>query len=302
MTTHANNGATFRIGANPIIWSNDDFHDLGGDIPLQQCLAEMAQAGYAGTELGHKYPRDPGALLPLLEPHGLSVVSGWHSLELLSASFDTEAARYRDHLQFLKRCGSDVVIVAECTRRVYHDPASALQFESRAELLSAADWDRLAVGVEALAEMTREYDMRLVYHHHMGTVIQNEAEIDQLMARTHVMKLLLDTGHLAFAGVDPLRILQRYRDRVGHVHLKDVRASVVHDVRLSCASFATAVRNGVFTVPGDGSIDYAPIFATLRDMHYDGWLVVEAEQDPRKAPPLQYARSGRAYIRQMLGV
>lgn len=302
MMTRAKHQPHFQVGANPIIWSNDDFHDLGGDIPLEQCLSEMQLAGYAGSELGHKYPRDPEVLRPLLERHALQLVSGWHSLELLTASWETEKQRFREHMQFLKHAGSNVVIMAECSHRVYNDPQAPLQFDDREQLMNTMQWDRLALGLEALAEMALEHDMRPVYHHHMGTLIQSEAEVDELMARTQHLQLLVDTGHLAFAGAGPLDVLKRHAPRVGHIHLKDVRDDVVRRTRATRASFASAVRKGVFTVPGDGSIDYAPIFALLCDLGYDGWLVVEAEQDPRLSPPFKYARMGRTFIRHHLGV
>jgi len=294
--------AKIRIGVNPIIWSNDDFLDLGAEIPLERCLQEMQQAGYAGTELGHKYPRDPQSLQPLLEKFDLQLVSGWHSLALLDNPLDVEMQRFQEHLAFLQKMGSQVVIVAECSRRVYNEPAVALQFEGRDALMSANDWDRLCHGVEALAERAAGQGMTLVFHHHMGTVVQNRAEIDRLMQGTQALQLLVDTGHLAFAGIDIGAIFQDYGERIGHVHLKDVRQEVVQRTQQTQSDFATAVRNGVFTVPGDGSLDFAPVFAHLARLKYDGWLVVEAEQDPNISPPLLYAARGREYLRKAIGI
>jgi inosose dehydratase len=291
-----------RIGINPIIWSNDGFRDLGGDIPLERCLEEMHQAGYVGTELGHKYPRQTNQLQPLLQQFDLQLVSGWHSLELLEKPLDVEQQRLEQHLDFLHSMGSNIAIVAECSRRTYSTPGVALQFDGREGLLSDAEWQRLCMGIEALAQGAAARGMRLVYHHHMGTVVQNRAEIDRLMESTQTLQLLVDTGHLAFAGVDPALVVGDYAERIGHVHLKDVRQEVVQATRATHASFETAVRNGVFTVPGDGGIDFTPVFANLEAMQYKGWLVVEAEQNPDLAPPLLYAARGREYLRRTLGV
>ena len=291
-----------RIGANPIIWSNDDFQDLGGDIPLENCLQEMRQAGYAGTELGHKYPRQTAQLQELLEQFDLQLVSGWHSLELLQQPFAQEERRLLQHVEFLRSMGSTVVIVAECSRRLYNQPGRALQFEGRESLLRASEWEQLCAGLEALSCLATDRGMTLVYHHHMGTVVQNRAEIDRLMQGTSSLRLLADTGHLAFAGVDPAAVFRDYAERIGHVHLKDVRQEVVQATRAESGSFDAAVRRGVFTVPGDGDIDFEPLFAQLESMRYAGWLVVEAEQDPTLAPPLLYAARGRDFLRRTLGV
>ncbi len=296
---HRSNGWPVRIGINPIVWSNDDFRDLGGDIPLERCLAEMKQAGYAGSELGHKFPRSADTLGFLLDRYDLQLVSGWHSLHLLERDFEAERRDYEAHVDLLRRLGSEVVIVAECTGRIYDDPDRALQFDAREGSLNDDDWQRLTEGLERLAQRTREAGMRMAYHHHMGTVIQNREEIDTLMRRTREMDLLVDTGHLTFADADPLAVLRDHVDRVAHVHLKDVRPDVLMRARAERHSFSTAVRAGVFTVPGDGGIDFAPMLDLLRERGYRGWLVVEAEQDPQRSEPLHYARMGWDYVRQL---
>jgi myo-inosose-2 dehydratase len=291
-----------RVGVNPILWSNDDFRDLGGDVPLERCLAEMQAAGYAGTELGHKYPRDKAALGKLLAAHGLALISGWHSTYVLERPLAVEREALAAHLDLLSGLGCRTAIVAECSRRSYDVPESALQFERNGDGLSADEWDRLARGLDELAHAAEERGMRLAYHHHMGTVVQTETEIGALMARTRKVHLLLDTGHLAFAGADPVRVLRAHRARVAHVHLKNVRPDVVHRAWAERWSFARAVRAGVFTIPGDGGIDFAPVFGLLREAGYAGWLVVEAEQDPKLAPPLEYARRARDFVRKETGL
>jgi inosose dehydratase len=291
-----------RIGINPIVWTNDDFADLGDDISLERCLAEMRAAGYDGTELGRKFPRQAPALQAALAPHALRLVSGWHSLHLLERDLDVERRALDAHLDLLLALGCDVAIVAECSRRTYPDPEKPLVFERNGDGLGARDGERLFPALDALARHAASRGVRLAYHHHMGTVIQAAQEIDALMAGTSEIRLLLDTGHLRFAGCDPLAVLDRWADRVAHVHLKDVRAEVARRARDGGWSFARAVRAGVFTVPGDGSIDFAPILARLRACGYGGWLVVEAEQDPAVAPPAACAQRGRAHLRDLVGV
>jgi inosose dehydratase len=218
----------------------------------------------------------------------------------LEKDLDSEQRDWERHLDLLQALGSRVAIVAECSRQVYGDPHSPLQFDRNGGL-SGEEWRRLAGGLEALAGVARERGMRTAYHPHMGTVVQSEPEIGALMSRTRHLDLVLDTGHLAVAGADPLRVLMGQRERVAHVHLKNVRPAVVQRARAERWSFAEAVRAGVFTVPGDGGIDFAPILERLRADGFAGWLVVEAEQDPRLAPPLEYARRGRDHVRQLTG-
>jgi inosose dehydratase len=294
-------GRDIQIAAQPIIWSNDDFHDLGGKTPLETCLAQMAQAGYAGTELGHKFPSGPSALADALAPHKLQLVSGWHSTYLLTRDFEAERAAFESHLALLSAMGSKVAIVAECSHRTYPDPDQPLQWDDRPALEGEA-WARLCRGLDELGRVAAGAGLQVVYHHHMGTVIQSLAEVDRLMEGTKALHLLGDTGHLAFAGEDPVSVFRRYGERIGHVHLKNVRPAVVARARAERWSFAAAVRAGVFTVPGDEGLDFRPIFEVIRDVGYSGWMVVEAEQDPQKADPFVYAQLGRNYIREAAGL
>lgn len=294
-------GLDVRLGVQPILWSNDDFPELGGDATLEGCLLEMQQAGFEGTELGHLFPRRADLLRPLLERFGLRLASGWHSLHLLDQPFEAEAARLAAHLDLLAALGCRVAIVAECSGRTYTDPGAPLQLDAARPGLDAAGWERLAHDLDRLAAFAAGRGLRLAYHHHAGTVVQSEADLDTLMQRTSELQLLYDTGHLALAGAEPLRVLRRHAGRVAHVHLKDVRPEVVQRVRAEGLSFAAAVRAGVFTVPGDGGLDFEPLLAVLAAHGYRGWLVVEAEQDPRLAPPLHYARLGRAHLHRLLG-
>ena len=285
---------TVRIGINPITWTNDDLPALGGDTPLETCLAEARQAGYAGIELGNKFPRRAEPLRPILERHGLALISGWYSGRLLERSVDEEIAAVEDHLALLAALGCKVMVFAETTGGIGEDRAAKL---SRRPVLAAGDWNDFAAKLTEIAEHLRRRGVAMAFHHHMGTVVETPDEIDRLMALAGpAVGLLLDTGHLAYAGGDPLAIARRHIARINHVHCKDVRRAVLERMRAADTSFLDAVVEGVFTVPGDGAIDYAPLFAVLKEAGYQGWLVVEAEQDPAKAHPLTYARLGYRYL------
>ncbi len=295
------------VGANPIIWSNDDFAELGGDIPLERCLAEMSAAGYAGAELGHKFPRTATELAAVLSLHGLRLVSGWHSTHLASRSLADEETAFRRHLDLLQALNANVIIVAECTRAVHGLRDEPLGYAGDRPVLSEDEWTRICAGLTHFAGLARAAGLRLVYHHHMGTAIQSGEALDRLLESVLPLDLLFDPGHLAFAGVDPLEVLRKHGPRVAHVHLKNVRPAVVAQARRERWSFCRAVSEGVFTIPGvgtpgDGSVDFPEIFARLAALDYRGWLVVEAEEDPAKAEPFAKARAARAYVRTHAGI
>ena len=291
------------VGANPIIWSNDDFSDLAGDVPLDTILREMREAGYAGSELGHAYPRTAPELAAALGAHGLRLVSGWHSTYLASNPLTKEAETFRAHLNLLKTLGARVAIVAECTRCIHGDRHTPLSFdEKRIPHLTEAEWPKFIAGLKHLAALAAREEMKVVYHHHMGTVIQREADLDRLLASVPEIWLLLDAGHLAFAGIDSVAVAKRYAARIAHVHLKSVRPAVAERVRREGWSFYRAVADGVFTVAGDGCVDYPAIFAILAAANYHGWLVVEAEEDPVKVPALPKAKKAREFVQTYAGV
>ncbi len=291
------------VGANPIIWSNDDFEDLAGDVPLDTILSEMRAAGFAGSELGHAYPRTPAALAEALGRFNLRLVSGWHSTFLASRELGAEEIAFRRHVNLLKTLGARVAIVAECTHAIHGKRDAALGFaDADRTTLTDGEWKRLTSGLARLVELAAEEEMNVVYHHHMGTVIQSEAELDRLLAAVPGMQLVLDPGHLAFAGIDPVAVAQRYAVRIGHVHLKSVRAPVAEQVRREKWSFRRAVADGVFTIPGDGCVDFPAVFRVLASVDYRGWLVVEAEEDPTKVPALPKAKQARRYVRETAGV
>ena len=267
---------------------------MGGDIPLDTCLAETSEAGFEGIELGHKFPRDPALLQSLLGDHELHLVSGWYSGRLLERSVAEELVAIEPHRAVLAAMGSAVLVYAETSGGIAGDRTRPL---SRRPSLPNGHWRDFGIHLTELADRLAERGIRLAYHHHMETVVETADEIDRLMASTGgSVGLLLDTGHLAFAGADPVDIAWRHGLRISHVHCKDVRPDVLARARAADQSFLDSVIDGVFTVPGDGAIDFVAVLGALKAANYRGWLVVEAEQDPAKAPPLVYARRGFAYL------
>lgn len=283
-----------RFGVNPIGWSNDDLRELGVGTPLETCLAEAKQAGYEGIELGHKFPREAKALKAVLSAHGLDLVSGWYSSELLVRDAKEELRNLHAHLDLLKALGSRILIFAETSNAIHGDRGRKLGARPK---LKAGDWREFGQRVTEVAEVVAKDGLALAYHHHMGTVVQSGEDIDAFMDSTGpAVKLLLDTGHATFGGADPVALAKTYRTRIAHVHCKDVRRGVLAEARSRNWSFLDAVVEGCFTVPGDGMVDFPAVLGALPG--YSGWLVVEAEQDPDKANPLQYATLGCANLKR----
>jgi inosose dehydratase len=276
-----------ELGINPITWSNDDMPELGGDIPLETCLAETREAGYAGTELGGKFPRASGELSPILARHHLKLVSGWFDGRILERDVAAEFAAIEPHLTLLRDLGCKVVVYADTSGRHGFPPIS------ERPRLADGDWPAYGRKVTELAERMAAFGVRMAFHHHMGTIVESDDDIDRLMAGTgEAAGLLFDTGHCLFAGGDPAALLRRHIGRIVHVHCKDVRRAVLDRALEFDMSFMDAVLQGIFTVPGDGCIDFPSLLRDLQAHDYAGWLVVEAEQDPRIAHPLTYARMG----------
>jgi inosose dehydratase len=286
-------------GTNPIAWSNDDDQRLGAHISLEQCLDDTARIGFDGIEKGHKLPTTVEGLKAALGPRGLRFISGWHSTNLLVNDIDAEKAAMQPFLDILKGMGSKVIIVCETSNAIHGNDRVALNDRPR---LIEDRWRGFGAGIEALAEYAGAQGIQLVYHHHMGTIVESETEIDRLMEVTGpATKLLLDTGHCCLGGGDPARVAQKYMGRVGHIHAKNVRPAIMAEVRQQGLSFLEGVRRGVFTVPGDpeGGVDFAPVLKIAAEHGYQGWLVIEAEQDPEVRDPVTYQSMGLKALKAM---
>jgi inosose dehydratase len=279
-----------RLGIAPIGWSNNDLPELGGDISLEQCLSEAKLAGYAGVENGTKFPLDPKELGPILDAHGLKLITGWFSGELRRRTLDDEKRRLSAQLRLYQELKAPLLLYAETTDTVQsqiHRPVSDRP------VMPEEEFKRYGEKLTALADWLKAEGCPMTYHHHMGTVVETEREIDLLMANTGpAVGLLLDVGHLTFANGDVLATTRRHGARINHVHCKDIRAAVLARLKAERWSFLKGVIEGVFTVPGDGSIDFGPFAKALAEIDYAGWVVVEAEQDPKKANPLEMAKIG----------
>lgn len=291
-----------KLGIAPIAWTNDDMPDLGKENTFEQCVSEMALAGFTGTEIGNKYPCDPAVLRHALEIRGLEVANSWFSSFLTTKPYAETEAEFIRQCDFLAAVGSRRIGASEQGHSIQGRMDTPI-FEKK-HVMNAHEWTLLARGLDKLGKIAIDKGLRLVYHHHMGTVVQTGEETDRLMESTNpdLVGLLYDTGHFAYSGDDPLVMLRKHLSRVLHVHLKDIRSAQVAEVKRGKLSFLKGVRLGAFTVPGDGAIDFAPIFKTLADGGYDGWLLVEAEQDPAVANPLEYAFRARKYIREQTGI
>ena len=292
-----------KLGIAPIAWTHDDMPDLGKENPFEQCVSEMALAGFTGSEVGNKYPKDPEVLKKALELRGVEICNQWFSSFLITKPFEEVEKEFRAQLAFLKAMGAKVIGASEQSYSVQGQmdtPVFGHKYEMNDE-----EWDTFCTGMNKLGKIAKEeYGIALTFHHHMGTVVQSLAEVDRMMENTdpEYVSLLFDTGHFTYCGEDPLEVVKKYVHRIKHVHLKDIRPEVVEQVKKENMSFLAGVRAGAFTIPGDGCINYDPIFKVLEDAGYEGYMVVEAEQDPAKANPLEYAIRARKFIAEKTGL
>ena len=292
-----------KLGIAPIAWTNDDMPDLGKENTFEQCVSEMALAGFTGSEVGNKYPKDPEVLKKALELRGVEICNQWFSSFLITKPFEEVEKEFRAQLAFLKAMGAKVIGASEQSYSVQGQmdtPVFGHKYEMNDE-----EWDTFCTGMNKLGKIAKEeYGIALTFHHHMGTVVQSLAEVDRMMENTdpEYVSLLFDTGHFTYCGEDPLEVVKKYVHRIKHVHLKDIRPEVVEQVKKENMSFLAGVRAGAFTIPGDGCINYDPIFKVLEDAGYEGYRVVEAEQDPAKANPLEYAIRARKFIAEKTGL
>ncbi|MBP2075986.1 myo-inosose-2 dehydratase [Oceanobacillus polygoni] len=285
-----------QFGCAPIAWTNDDMPELGSENSFEQCISEMALAQYTGTEIGNKYPKNPNTLKRYLEPRNLQVASAWFSAFLTTKPFEETEKEFIAHRDFLYELGAKVIVVSEQGRSIQGNMDTPLFKEK--PIFTNEEWDKLISGLHRLGELAGEKDMKIVYHHHMGTGVQTTEEIDRLMENTDPDKvsLLYDTGHLVFSGEDLDGVYQKHQSRIKHIHFKDIREEVLKEVKENNDSFLTGVKKGAFTVPGDGMIDFTPIVRTIYESDYEGWIIVEAEQDPAKANPFEYALMAKKYM------
>lgn len=292
-----------KLGIAPIAWTNDDMPDLGKENTFEQCVSEMALADFTGSEVGNKYPKDPEVLKKALELRGVEICNQWFSSFLITKPFEEVEKEFRAQLTFLKAMGAKVIGASEQSHSVQGQmdtPVFGHKYEMNDE-----EWDTFCTGMNKLGKIAKEeYGIALTFHHHMGTVVQSLAEVDRMMENTdpEYVSLLFDTGHFTYCGEDPLEVVKKYVHRIKHVHLKDIRPEVVEQVKKENMSFLAGVRAGAFTIPGDGCINYDPIFKVLEDAGYEGYMVVEAEQDPAKANPLEYAIRARKFIAEKTGL
>lgn len=290
------------LGIAPIGWTNDDMPDLGKENTFEQTVSEMALAGFQGSEVGSHYPTDPQILKKALELRGLTICNQWFSSFLISRPYEETEAAFIKQCDFLRQVGARCIGVSEQSYSIQGMLDHPIQ-EGK-YVMNEEEWEVLVSGLNRLGRIAKEKGLILTFHHHMGTVIQTEEEIDRFMESVdpELVYLLFDSGHLSFAGIDPEQILRKYVSRVRHVHLKDLRKDIVEQSRKERWSFLKGVREGTFTVPGDGDVDFGSILQILEEADYQGWIVVEAEQDPARANPLEYAIKARKYIAEKTGL
>lgn len=295
------NPAKVKLGMAPIGWTNDDMPDLGKENTFQQCVSEMALAGFTGSEVGGKYPSDPAILKPMLDIRGIQICNQWFSLFSTTQTLEENIKAFRKQCEFLQAMGAHVIGASEQGNSIQGKPLPIFKDKP---YFTEEQWKVFANTCNELGRIAREYDIQFTYHHHMGTGVQTEEETDRFLEMTdpEYVDLLFDSGHFTFSGEDAAAMIKKYIGRIGHVHLKDVRLAVREQVIKEGWSFLEAVRAGTFTVPGDGDVDFTSIFKTLEENDYEGWVVVEAEQDPAKANPFEYALKARQYIREKTGL
>ena len=287
-----------NLGIAPIAWSNDDMPDLGGDTPIETCLFEARSAGFRGIALGGKFPRNPGTIKYLLNKFNLEMPGGWYGAHLNERSVEEEWQAMQNQIELHKLINSSVFIFADVSGSIQGEPIIPL---SKRPILKDNEWDDYCNKISEISKRLSDIGLPMSYHEHMGTIIQSEQDVYRLLDNTDdKTSLLFDTGHILFAEGDYESILKKYVSRVNHVHCKDIRKEILNRSLSNDSSFRDSFLEGVFTVPGDGCINYKPLFETLHDNKYSKWLIVEAEQDPKKANPLKYAKIGYKYLNRML--
>ena len=288
---------SIKIGVSPIAWSNDDFPELGGDTTLEQCLKETNEIGFSGIEAGGKFPKNSNELIPKLKKENLRLCSGWYGANLLKNTVKEEIVIMKDQLDLFKECNAPCMVVAEVSGSIQGEAKIAL---SKRPILSTDEWKIFYNKISEISKYMEDKGVPLAYHHHMGTVVQSQEDTERLIDNTSdTVKLLIDTGHMMFAGGDFIKIAKDYSSRLHHIHCKDIRKDVLDMSLKNDLSFIDAFFAGAFTVPGDGCINYENFLKILKNLNYKGWLVVEAEQDPKKANPFEYGKIGFNHLKKI---
>ena len=283
-----------KLGIAPIAWSNDDMPELGGDTPIEQCLEEASSAGFTGIELGGKFPRNPGITNFLLDKYNLKMPGGWYGSLLRGRSAEDEWVAMQDHLNLLKLIKADVFVFADVSGSIQGDQSRKLSTRPK---MDGEEFIQYCKKINEISDRLNDEGIPMSYHEHMGTIIQTENDVDVFMENTNDNTFLLyDTGHLLFAQANYERVLKNYISKINHIHCKDIRKNILEKSLKNDLSFRASFLDGVFTVPGDGCIDYEPLFKILYENSYENWLIIEAEQDPIKANPLEYAKIGYTYL------
>ena len=289
-----------KLGIAPIAWWNDDLAELSDDVTLEECLRQASVAGFTGMETGRRFPMNMDQLGPILARYGISVCGGWFSGLLLDGDIEQEKDRVRAQMDFFIAAKAPCIVYGETARSIQGVRSAPLATEPK---LSEDEIKAYGRKMTAFAEWCADEAMPIAYHHHMAAAIETEPELDLLMANSgEALPLLFDAGHMAFAGGDVLRVIDKHHARISHVHTKDVRRSVIDALDRTRESFLDAVVKGAFTVPGDGSLDFAAIVSRLASYGYEGWFVVEAEQDPKVSPPLDMARKGHKELLRVMAL
>lgn len=285
-----------KLGISPIAWWNDDDVNLSDDVSLEEALRQASVAGFVGMETGQRFPMNMQELGPILDKYNIQVCGGWFSGDLLTGDIEREKERIEQQLQFFKAADAPCIVYGEVSGSVQSRRDKAL---SQKPVIDEAEMAFYGRKVSDFAEYCEKQGMPLSYHHHMGAVVENETELDLLMKHSSI-PLLFDAGHMAFAGGDNMRVIDNHHKRITHVHTKDVRKGVMQTIDKTKQSFLDAVVKGVFTVPGDGDIDFTALVRQLAGYDYEGWFVVEAEQDPKQNPPLEMACLGHRTLQEIL--
>jgi inosose dehydratase len=286
-----------KYGVSPIAWTNDDLPSLGGETTLDACLSDIQEIGFDGVELGGKFPRDAAVLAPILKSYDLKLVGGWYSSNLLLRDAEAEIEALQAHLELLKALGCDVFIIAETSNATHTSRATPLEDQP---IVVSEDWTMFCDRMSSVGDFIADQGLRLAYHHHLGTIVETGGDLDRFLQDTNDnVGLVLDTGHAAAGGIDAASAISKYPERIVHVHCKDIRQATLENTRVRGASFLDGVIEGMFTAPGDGDLDFTPVFEALKAIEYSGWIIVEAEQDPAKAPPKEYSTLGLKTLKKL---